>query len=247
MSGEWPVARVDGTDTPEAKAMQTWAETLGRTRYWELEPYFEIDGGRALGLPGVEYLVYIEKPGELSILVEKHNYEVYWIDPATGQRIHEKKEWSGKEFTADPPTKDHPWLLHLSRDGHKAGMARSYKFTSLPNVMQEPEVSEAKIPYAVVAPKPDAEPLVAGASVPFQLRLKRETKGTRRMYYLATGEVVLDGAGSRMLGAGLSGEWKVPADVLAGETGVMNVRVEAVNAAGKLYSLDLVYPIVAQH
>jgi hypothetical protein len=247
MSGEWPVAHLDALDSADTKAMQVWAETLASTRYWELEPFFEIDGARALGLPGVEYLIYIEKPGELSIFVEKHNYEVYWINPATGARIHEKKEWDGAEFTANPPSKDHDWLLHLSRDGHKAGMARSYKFTSASNAMQEPEVNEAKIPYAVVAPMPDAAPLVAGASVPFQLKLKRETKGTRRMDYLVTGEVVLDGAGSRMLGAGFSGDWTVPADMLASDSGVMNVKVEAVNAAGKLYSLDLVYPVVAKH
>ena len=28
------------------------------TRYWELEPYYDVDGGRALALEDTEYVVY---------------------------------------------------------------------------------------------------------------------------------------------------------------------------------------------
>jgi hypothetical protein len=249
MNGQWPVSRIAAVDSSETKAMQTWAETLLNTRYWELEPWFEIDGGRAVALPDVEYLVYIEKPGPFSLMVERHNYDVYWIDPATGVRTKEKKDWKGEEFTDQPPDPSHDWILHLSRDGHKAGMLKSYKFDSRgddekpPNQLQEVETSIAKLPFALVSPKPDETTLTAGESVPFQIKLRRETKGTRRMLYLATGEVVLDGSGARIIGTGSSGEWHIPADMLVNDSGVLNVRIEALNAAGKLYALDVVFPV----
>jgi len=249
MNGQWPVAHLAALESPETKVMQTWAETMRNTRYWELEPYFEIDGGRCVALPGVEYLIYIDKPGPLSVVVEKHSYDVYWIDPATGVRTKEKKDWKGEEFTAEPPDASHDWILHLSRDGHKAGMLKSYKFDSRgddeqpPNQLQVVETSVARMPFTLVSPKPDETTLTAGQSVPFEIKLKRETKGTRRMLYLATGEVVLDGAGPRVLGSGSSGQWTIPADMLANPSGVLNVRIEALNAAGKLYALDVVFPV----
>ena len=246
MNGQWPVSRINAIDSAETKAMQTWAETLLNTRYWELEPYFEIDGGRAVALPGVEYLVYIDKPGPLSVMVEKHGYDVYWIDPATGVRTKEKKDWKGEEFTDQPPDASHDWILHLSRDSHKAGMLKSYKFDSreeAPNQLQEVDTNLAKMPFTLVSPKPDETTLTAGESVPFEIKLKRETKGTRRMMYMATGEVVLDGSGSRILGTGSSGKWTIPADMLVSESGVLNVRIEGLNAAGKLYAIDVVFPI----
>lgn len=252
MNGQWPVSRITTSDS-EARAMQTWAETLSNTRYWELEPYFEIDGGRAVALPDVEYLVYIDKPGPLSLMVERHGYDVYWIDPATGERTKEKKDWKGEEFTGQPPDPSHDWILHLSRDGRKTGMLKSYKFDSrdgesqAPNQLQEVETSIAKIPFTLVSPKPDETTLTAGESVPFKIKLKRETKGTRRMLYMATGEVVLDGSGARILGTASgtasSGTWHIPADMLVQENGVLNVRIEGLNAGGKLYALDVVFPV----
>ena len=38
--------------------MSVWYDILLGTRHWELEPYFDVDGGRALALEDTEYLVY---------------------------------------------------------------------------------------------------------------------------------------------------------------------------------------------
>ena len=243
MNGQSPVTSLDALDSADTKALETWAETMDNARYWELEPYFEIDGGRAVALPGVEYLVYLDKPGPLSLLVEKHSYDVWWINPATGERTKEKKDWKGEEFTGAPPDSTHDWLLHLSRDGHKVSMRKSYKFESQFNQLQEAENSPAHVPFVLETPKADETTLVAGTSVPFQINVKKPTKGTRRMLYLITGEVVLDGAGARVLCSGDHGQLTVPAEMLRGNEGVMNVRVEGLNAAGKLYVLDLVFPV----
>lgn len=227
-------------EAPGAKAMTAWFDTMSRTRWWDLQPYFDVDGGRALALPDVEYLVYLEKPGPVEITVEKHSYYVYWIDPSTGVATREKKEWKGDIYKASPPDATHDWILHLSRDGRKEGMARSYFFESWRVPVQEPEVSKVKAPYELVKPPVD-QLLEVGKSVPFEIQLKKETPGTRRMYYLIKGEIARDGQGVRVLGSGQKGELRIPAHMLKEGQAPIAVRVAALNAPGKLYFIDYVF------
>lgn len=256
MNGQYPVFGNTGTyggrqapfnasflESPGAKAMTAWIELMQRTRYWELEPYFDVENCRAVALPDVEYLAYIEKPGApVEITVEKHEYQVYWINPSTGETIKEKKDWKGDVFTGTPPDKERDWVLHLSRDGRKEGMARSYKFESRRNLMQEVESDARLIPFDLAVPK-TGDTLEAGAEVPFRIQLKKTTPGTRRMMYAIAGEIVRDGQGPRILATGSEGTLKVPADLLKQPAGVVNMRVFGLNAPGKLYSLDLIYPV----
>ena len=97
MDGQYP-GLASAPDAAHAKAMTVWFDILADTRYWELEPYFDVDGGRAVALEDIEYIVYIEKPGPLEVTVEKHAYEITWIDPATGESTRGKK-FSGEHFT----------------------------------------------------------------------------------------------------------------------------------------------------
>ena len=91
MNGQSPTYANTGTgaqyaDSPGAKQMTVWYDFFfNDTRYWELEPYFDVDGGRALALEDIEYVVYVEKPGPLELVVEKHGYDLYWINPIDGQ------------------------------------------------------------------------------------------------------------------------------------------------------------------
>ena len=43
------------TDSPGTKAMSVWNDIMSGTRYWEMEPFFDVDNGRGLALEGVEY------------------------------------------------------------------------------------------------------------------------------------------------------------------------------------------------
>jgi hypothetical protein len=227
-------------DAPGAKAMTAWFDTMSRTRWWDLQPYFDVDGGRALAVPDVEYLVYIEKPGPVEVVVEKHSYYVYWIDPATGETTKEKKEWKGDVYKGSPPDAAHDWILHLSRDGRKEGMARSYFFESWRVPVQEPEVSKAKAPYVLVKPGVE-EVLEVGKAIPFEIELKKETPGTRRMMYLIKGEIARGGQGVRVLGSGLKGQLRIPPHALKEGEAPIAVRVAALNAPGKLYYIDYVF------
>lgn len=231
---------VDGKylDSPGAKQMGIWYDFFSKTRYWDLEPYFDVDGGRALALEGIEYIIYVEKPGPIEVLVEKHGYDVAWFDPATGE-TKKMKDWKGERFTAEPPDSTHDWVLHISREGRKESMLRSYKFESRPIQMQEVERSPQKIPYDVEQPAQGA--LAPGASVPYAAVIKRETHATRSMMWLWTGEVASGGQGARVLGAGQKGTMTVPAGLAKQSPAVIDVRLYGMNAVGKVYSLDKTY------
>lgn len=233
-------------DSPGTKYMTAWFDIMSRTRWWDLEPHFNVDGGRALALPGVEYLIYIEKPGPVDVPVEKHGYDVWWINPLTGEATKEKKEWKGDDYIGEPPDKTHDWILHLSRDGKKEGMLKSYKFESWgwddlpPNELQVIEVNPDKIPYEIQG---IPEEIKAGQPIAYTIKLKKETRGTRQMRYLITGEIVRDGQGMRVLASGPSGSFQVPPALLRQDAGIVSVRIFALNALGKLYQMDRVISV----
>jgi hypothetical protein len=226
-------------DSPGAKAMAVWFDVLSGTRYWELEPYFDVDGGRALALEDVEYLVYIEKPGPLELTVEKHGYDVYWINPATGESTVRKK-FSGEHFTAEPPDRSHDWLLRVVREGRVESMNRSYKFASREIVLQEVEANSPKVPFAVEAFTGN---LSISKAVPYSAKVTRESRATRAMLYLWMGEVAADHQGYRVLATGAKGNLQVPADIARNYPAVMHLRLYGMNANGKVYELDSAWQV----
>ena len=216
--------------------MTAWFDLFARTRYWELEPFFEVDGGRALALPGIEYIVYLEKAGPVEVITEKKKYEVYWCNPSTGEITQEKKDFKGERFTGQPPAANGDWVLHLSRDGRKESMSRSWRFESRPVFMQEVEQNPAKIPYEITAPASDE--IKAGQPLQFAVKLTRDTRATRSMLFLWTVEATSGSRGFRVIGSGPEGQFQVSASVAAALPAVLNLRVHGLNANGKLYALD---------
>jgi hypothetical protein len=239
MNGQYLVSRRKGESTEDAKAMEVWFDLLQRCRYWDMEPYFDVDGGKALALEGIEYLVYVEKPsGPVEVLVEKHGYDVYWINPATGEATQPKnKDWKGEKFVAEPPSATQDWILHLSRDGKKEGMLRSYKFEARLVPVQEVETLEKAVPFALSAPGGDTISVSKPPS--FSITLKRQTRATRAMSYVISGEVTTNGQGYRVLATGPQGQLEIPKSF--GNSGVMILRVTGINANGKVYAQDRVF------
>lgn len=264
MNGQYPTFGNTGTyggrkftpdarylDSPGAKLMTIWADTMLRTRYWDMTPYFDVDGGRAIAVPDTEYLVYIDKPGPVEVQVERHSYQVYWIDPSTGEVKKEKKDFKDHIFKGSPPTSDRDWILHLSRDGRKEGMLRSYKFESRVNDpygedrrirLQDLEYNPRNMPFELVLPK-TGDSIVAGEPVQFEIKTTKQTAGTRRMTYLLKGDVAAGGQGFRFLASGLKGTFTVPPSIFKSGPTSFTLRVFALNAPGKLYSIDTVLTI----
>jgi hypothetical protein len=93
MNGQYISAN---TDPSAARGdMKAFYEFFAKTRHWELEPYFDVDGGRALALEDVEYIVYVEKPGPVEITIEKHGYDVAWFNPVSGDHRDERFQRRG--------------------------------------------------------------------------------------------------------------------------------------------------------
>jgi Domain of unknown function (DUF5060) len=232
MNGQYPASG-------SGKYMTAWFDFMSGNRYWELEPYFDVDGGRALALEDVEYIVYVEKPGPIELTLEDHGYDVVWMNPATGELI-KAKNYKGKHFTGEPPDKSHPWVLRVSREGRKEGMLRSYKFDSreIPIRVQVPETSAKNTPFEVEQPEGDVS-----MSVPprYSLKITRPTRATRDLLVEWTAEVVLDGEGYRVAGTGREGTLHVPKEIVHKLPGTLSLRVSVLNANGKVYLIDKVY------
>lgn len=224
-----------------AKQMTTWFDFASRTRYWDLQPFFDVDGGRALALDGVEYIVYLEKGGPVEVLVEKHGYDVAWFNPVTGDYQKEKKEFKGEKFTGQAPNSTQDWVLHLSREGRKEGMLRSYKFESRRVLLQEVEQASDKVPFEIEAPAGEAISLAALPS--FSAKLKRETRATRNMLWLWTAEVSADGQGYRVVGTGQKGTLTIPAGIAKKFPATMHLRLTGLNGVGKVYSTDRIFTL----
>ncbi|MGA2600130.1 MAG: DUF5060 domain-containing protein, partial [Bryobacteraceae bacterium] len=202
MNGQYPVIRGDAHGSAKA-----WYDFIADTRHWELEPYFDVDNSRCIALDGTEYVNYITADAPVEVEVEKHSYDIVWFNPLSGETVEEKKKYHGEHFTGDVPDKSHPWVLMIAREGRKESMLRSYKFDSRPVPIQEVEILPAKVPYALAEPSTD--PLIASLPTPYEVKLKRETRATRQMMYLWTGEAAADGQGFRVLGTGAKGSMSI--------------------------------------
>ena len=233
MNGQYPASG-------SGAYMKAWAEFMAGNRYWELEPYFDVDGGRALALEGVDYIVYVEKPGLVELTVENHSYDVVWMNPATGE-LTKQKDYKGEHFTGEPPDKSHDWVLRVSREGHKAGMLKSYKFDSRPVPVQEVELNPLKVPFEITAP--EGTELSLSKPAPFAVKIKRDSRATRSLLVEWTAEVPLDGEGYRVVGTGREGTLAIPRSLANRYPVVMSLHLMLLNANGKAYALDRVYKL----
>ena len=234
MNGQYPASGAGAY-------MKVWADFIAGSRFWELEPYFDVDGGRAVALEDVEYIVYVEKPGPVELTVENHSYDVVWMNPATGESI-KQKDYKGEHFTGEPPDKSHDWVLRVSREGRKDGMLKSYKFDSRPVPVQEIEQNPLKVPFEIAAPA--GTELSLSRPAPFEVKIKRDTRATRSLLVEWTAEVPQEGEGYRVAGAGREGMLVLPRSLASRYPAVVSLRLMLLNANGKAYTLDKVYKLI---
>jgi hypothetical protein len=240
MNGQYPSTAIPNEQA--ANEMKIWYEFMEGTRHWELEPFFDADNGRGLALEEVEYIVYVEKPGPVTVKLEKHSYDGRWFNPATGQSV-KLKEIKSEVFTGEPPDRTHDWVLQISREGHKASMLKSYKFDSREPgiVMQEVEGNPDKVPFDVV--EPSGESISLSSPARYSIKLKRETKALQHMMYEWTGEVTIDNRSYRVVGTGASGSFRIPANIARDYPAALHIRILGMNGLGKVYALDRNYTL----
>ncbi len=233
MNGQYPASG-------SGEYLAGWIDFMSSTRYWELEPYFDLDGGRGIALPGVEYIIYLEKPGPIEVTLEDHGYDVQWINPANGERV-KAKGYRGAHFTGMPPDQSHPWVLHIYREGEMQSRLKSYDFDSrdTPIQLQEVEINSEKTPYEVSAP-PQGD-LTVSKPPGFTLHILRPSRATRSLLIEWTGEITSNGQGYRVIGTGRDGTLQFPPALAQSAPASMLVRVYVMNANGKVYEIDKVY------
>jgi hypothetical protein len=228
-------------DSPGAKEMSAWYDIMADTRYWEMEPYFDVDNGRALALEGVDYLIYIEKPGPLELSVENHSYDVFWINPANGESV--RKKFSGMHFTMEPPDLSHDWILRVVRLSHLESMNKSWKFESrvdkddnfIPIALQDIEANTAKVPFTIEQPTGD---LSMSKPVTFSAKITHDTRATRFMMWEWTGDASAGAQGYRVLASSANATVQLPKDLTATYPATMHLRLYGMNANGKVYEVD---------
>ena len=124
-------------------------------------------------------------------------------------RSRRRKATTVEHFTGSPPDNSHDWVLHVSREGHKEGMLKSYKFESRRIDMQVVEQEIQKVPFADRQP---ADTAISETRLPwFEAKFTKESRATRSMMWLWTGEATVDGEGYRVLGTGQKGTVSFPA------------------------------------
>ena len=240
-SGEYPSVSYDALrNEANVKAVQIWVRVMRDTRHWELEPYFDVDGARAVGLEEVEYLAYAAQPGNVEITLPKHKYNPVWVNPATGEEIP-LKNYKGEVFSQPTPDNSHDWVLQVAREGHKASMLRSYYFESQSPPIQEVETNPARIPFEITDPRGDS--FNAAIPTPFGVKLTRANRASRFMQYVWWGEIAGGSEGPRVLGIGSSGTFSIPKYMLDQRPAPLSLRLQAINAYGKAYEVDKVYQL----
>jgi Domain of unknown function (DUF5060)/Protein of unknown function (DUF4038) len=240
-NGEYPsVSYQSLQNEANAKAVKAWLNVIAGTRYWELEPFFDVSGARAVGLNEVEYLAYAEKPGIVEMQLPRHKYNPLWINPATGEEIP-MKDYRGETFSRTTPDNERDWILQAPRDGEKASMARYYYFESQDPPVQEVETDAAKAPFTIVSP--DGDKVNPNIPVRFEVKVTRANRASRSMQYVWWGDVVPGVDGARVLGFGSSGTFTIPKSLITASGTALTLRVYAMNANGKAYEVDKVYQL----
>jgi hypothetical protein len=235
-NGEYPNASYESLkNEANLKAVQAWVRVLTDTRHWELEPFFDVDGARAVGLIEVEYVAYAQNPGIVELTIPKHKYNPVWVNPISGEQ-QELKDYRGEVFSRSTPDNSHDWVLLVPRDGEKENRLKYYYFESEEPPVQEIESDTSRVPFAVTDPAGDE--LKLSAVTPYAVKITRANRASRRMQYAWWGEVVASGVGLRLMGLGPSGTLTIPPEFQKQAGATLNLRCLAINANGKAYEVD---------
>ena len=206
-------------DSPGAQQMTHLYDFFTQTRYWDLETYPRVAGGPAMSLElsrfrsetmkGIEYMVYVEEPRSVELLVAKGKYDVSWFNPIDGTWKHEKDKFKGERFTVSgPPDPSHDWVLYVRREGKKEGMNKSYYLESRRPKPKEIESRPSEVPFEIQLP--DARELIAGEEYEFNATLTKDSVAAKRTRWVWAAEVPGSKTGYRILGSGQFGKFRIP-------------------------------------
>jgi len=241
-------------DSPGARQMAILYDFFTQTRYIDLQRHYRVEGGVALNLErpraygesfeGVEYIVYVEKPAPLELLVQKGKYDVSWFNPIDGSWTHQKDKFNGERFsTPGPPDASHDWVLYVRREGRKEGMNRSYFLESKRAQPKKVETAKSEVPYEIQMP--DQSELVAGREYDFNATVTKDSRAARQSSWLWLGEVAGSGTGYRVLGTKQFGKFQIPEGLASRYPATLQIRLLAVDGVGRVFEVFKPYRLAA--
>ena len=231
-------------DSEGARAMTHLYDYFAQTRYADLQPYYRVEGGSAIGLTffrfraetptGVEFSVYLDKPGPVELRVPKHEYSISWFNPIDGTWIDEKKKFKGERFnTPGPPDPSHDWVLYLRREGRKEAMNNSFLLAWRKIKPKKIEAGVADVPYEIQFPDTDA--LTAGGTFDFNATVKKTGRVTKKMQWLWIAEVAGAGIGAQVIGTAQFGSFTIPATLTRHYPATLSIRLVGVDGLGRVF------------
>ncbi|MBG99289.1 MAG: hypothetical protein CMN58_02955 [Solibacterales bacterium] len=231
-------------DSVVAHQMTHLYDFFSQTRYFDLQPYYQVNGGSAMALTffrkhdetprGVEFIVYVEDPGPIELQLPKHEYSVSWFNPVDGTWIDQKKKFKGELFTAaGPPDSSHDWVLYIRREGRKQSMNKSFLLAWRKIQPKKIESRVSNLPFNIQLP--DKNELVVGSSFQFNATLKKTGRIARKMQWLWLAEVAGSGIGSRVLGTAQFGEFTIPENLANHYPATLGVRLIGIDGMGRSY------------
>ena len=139
-------------------------------------------------------MVYIEKPGPLELLRGEARLR-HLLDQSRRWRADPGKKFTGDHFTGAPPDSSHDWVLHVVREGH-AGEHEPLVQVRIARhrCCRRSRPIPQKVPFEIEQPPGD---LSVSKPAPYAAKITRETRATRSMMWLWTGEVTADAGLSR--------------------------------------------------
>jgi hypothetical protein len=242
MNGQSPTYANTGTgaqyaNAPGAKQMTVWYDFFSTTRAtgnWSRTSTWTAAG--RLALEDTEYVVYVEKPGPLELVVEKHGYDVYWVNPIDGQFTKGKEVQGRPLHRRAARCKSHDWVLHVVREGARGRHEQ---------VLQVRIARHRAAGNGVEQPQGAVHHRAAGGAIStFGCRRRspprspRNARHAQSMMWLWTGEVAADGQGYRVLGHRAEGRDAAAGGIAKNFPAVMHLRVYGMNANGKVYAMD---------
>ena len=229
-------------------------EYFEQTRYFDLQPYYRVEGGEALGLQvipyeeekpeGIEYTVYVEKPGPVELLIPKHKYDVSWFNPLDGAWLDQKDKFNGERFQRQPARRQR--TTGCSTCGARARRRVStsrFTWSRARRRSKTIETAKADLPFQIQLP--DREELVAGQEFEFNATLTKDTHAAKRIYWLWTVEVAGSGVGARILGTSQFGRFRVPERLADHYPATLQVRLVGVDGAGRVFEAFKPYRLAA--
>lgn len=245
---------VKWADSPGARFMTVFRDFFEQSRYFDLQPYYRVEGGVALALQvipfrsekaqGVEYIVYVEKPGPVELIVPKSKYDVSWINPIDGTWIDEKK-FKGERFRSPgPPDPSHDWVLYVRREGKKKGFNKSFWMESRRPKPKTVETARTALPYKIQFPV--GPELVAGRKHEFNATLTKSTRAAKKTLFVWFAEVAGGRSTARVIGTAQFGRFRIPADLTDQYPATLQIRCLGVDGAGNIYEAFKPYTLVKE-